>query len=80
MIIYLLGITLTNLAISHNIQIVKYTFLPYLDYTYFNDSISVTHQNIMYNTNFTYFNGILILYIYSVIFIILNSLLIKKDV
>lgn len=80
MIIYLLGITLTNLAITNNIQIVKYTFLPYLDYTYFNDGISVTLQNIIYNTNFSYFNGTIILYIYSVIFIILNSLFIKKDI
>ena len=79
MVLYLLGITISNLALTYNFGFVCYTFLPYLDYTYFIDNVNVLLQNAIYNSNFSYTNGLIILSLYTVISLIISTLLIKRD-
>lgn len=80
MILYLLSVSLTNLSLLYNLKFIKYTFLPYLDYTYFNDLSSVYLNNAIYNTSFSYCNSFIIFLIFIVIFLFISFKLIKKDV
>lgn len=58
----------------------EYTFLPYLDFTIFNDKINIMCFNIENNVNLSIKRGIIILLLYSVLFYYLANLRFKKDV
>ena len=79
LIIYMFSLTLTNLALSYNISFVRISFLPYLDYTYFEESSNVTLLNSLYNTNFSYQNSVIILSMYAIVFLMLSFKLLKRD-
>lgn len=65
------SITITELLLSKNIDIVKYTFLPYIDLSYYyNDMIDII--NIQYNINLSIKYGIIILLFYSILFILIG--------
>ena len=78
-IIYLFSLTFTNMLLSKGYIVVKYTFLPYLDFTFLQDISNLSLTNLIFNTNINYSNSIIIFSIYSILFILLNMKLIKKD-
>ena len=80
LIIYMFSLTLTNLALSYNLLFVKYTFLPYLDFTFFEDKPNALLLNSLYNVNFNYQNGFIIFMIYILIIFFIISKLLKRDV
>lgn len=78
-LIYLFGTTLTSKLINNGINIVEYTPLPYLDFTYFSD-ISYILNNIIYNINITINKGIIVFIIYSFILLCTSIKLLKRDI
>lgn len=78
-IVFLTSLTITNICLKNGINLINYTFLPYLDFSYFLDKVEVLYNNAFYNTNYNYYNAIIVFSIYSIIFIILNNKLLKKD-
>lgn len=78
--LYLISLTISNLSLTNNINIVKYTFLPYLDFSYYENNIEVLFNNAIYNTNFSYINASIIFIIYNLLIILLIKILVKKDV
>lgn len=81
MFILLSGLIISTFLLSVNINFVEYTFLPYLDFTIFLDKINIMEFNINNNCNLNIIKGMIILCMYSFLFII-GSLyyFIKKDV
>ena len=79
-VIYLFSLTIFNILLTHNIKIVSYTFLPYLDMSYYIDPNNYSLNNIIYgiNTNISY--SFLILAVYSIVFILISLLFYYKDV
>ena len=79
-IVYLFSITFFNIGITHNIRILSYTFLPYLDMSYYLDINSFYLSNIVFNINNNLSNGVIILIIYSLIFLVVSFILYNRDV
>ncbi len=77
----LMGVTIGCLLLGFKLNFIQYSFLPYLDFTIFNNIEEIFYMNINYMTNLSIKNGIIILLSYSLILII-SSLLIfnKKDI
>lgn len=77
-LIYIFSSSVLNICLIHNLSFIKYTFIPYMDYTYFS-GISYLYVNAIYNTNITEKLGCIVLAIYSLIFARLSINLYKKD-
>ena len=71
------GITITELLLSKDINIVKYTFLPYIDLNYYNNNLIDT-INQLYDINLSLKLGIPILLCYSTLFTIIGIRIFKK--
>ena len=78
-IVYLFSLTFTNMLLSRGYTLVEYTFLPYLDYTFFEDIASILETNLIYNTSITAHSGLIVCLLYSIAFIIIDLKIIKKD-
>lgn len=78
-IVYFFSLTFTNMLLSRGYTFVEYTFLPYLDYTFFENASDALETNLIYNTSITSHAGAIISLIYITLFIILNIKLIKRD-
>lgn len=75
------GIVIFQWLLEYKIRFLMYTFLPYLDYTIFNDKLNINLFNMKYNTNLSLCNGNVILIITLVIMYTLSLILfIKKDI
>ena len=62
-------------------NIIEYTFLPYLDYTLFNDEITLKEMNSNLGINLSLNRGIIIDLVYSFIFYLIGVVkFIKKDI
>ena len=72
--------TITELLLSKNIKIIKYTFIPYIDLNLFtNDTIDIINKQ--YDVNLTIKFGLIMLFIYSLLFIIIGlKIFNKKDI
>ncbi len=79
-ILYLFSITIYNIGISYNIKILDYTFIPYLDMSYYLDYNQYYLNNIIFNTHTNIFRGFIILIIYFTIINILSLIFIKRDI
>lgn len=71
------GLTITELLLKKNITIIKYTFIPYLDLTMFKTGV-IDIINEEYNVALSLNEGIIIIIIYSIIFIFLGIKIFKK--
>lgn len=64
-----------------NINFIEYTFLPYLDFTIYDDSVALMEMNRELGLHLSINNGVVIDLIYIVIiYIIGNFIFIKKDI
>ena len=71
------GITITELLLSKDINIVKYTFLPYIDLSYYKNNLIDT-INQLYDVNLSLKLGIPILIFYSILFTLIGIRIFKK--
>ena len=78
LLIYMFSLTISNLALTHNIFFIKLTFFPYLDYTFYEDA-NYMLVNSLYNANLSYQNSLIIFSIYITIFLFLSFKLLKRD-
>lgn len=75
------GIVIFQWLLEYKFRFLMYTFLPYLDYTIFNDKLDIILFNMQYGTNLSLFNGNFILAFTLIIMFILSLMLfIKRDI
>ena len=75
------GIVIFQWLLENKIRFLMYTFLPYLDYTIFNDRLNIILFNMQYGTNLSLCNGNFILMITLLIMFILSAIaFIKRDI
>lgn len=79
-ILYLFSLLLSEILFKYGLNIAEYTFLPYLDYTYYNDKITVLTNNMIYNLDLSINNSILYLSIYTLLCVFISVKLLKRDV
>lgn len=79
-ILYLFSLLLSEILFKYGINITEYTFLPYLDYTYYSDKITVLTNNMIYNLHLSINNSIIYLTIYTLFFMFISIKLLKRDV
>lgn len=80
-IIYLFSLVISQFLLLNGINILKYSFMPYLDYTYLSSLIDLTVNNMIFNTNINIVTSIIVLVIYTIIFGILSiKIFSKRDI
>lgn len=75
----LMSTTILEFLLSKGLTFSSYTFLPYMDFSYFSSS-NYLLVNAIYNINLSIGIGTLILIIYLVIFYIVSLILYKRDI
>lgn len=79
--IYLFGSIISQLFFGINFNIIEYSFLPYLDFTIFENINELKVMNELLNINLTLNRGIIILVINIIIlYLISNFIFIKRDI
>lgn len=79
--ISILAMSIFSFLVNLGFNFVEYTFLPYLDFTIFNNKINIVNYNIENNVNLSVIKGIIILIINSIIFYFMaNNSFVKKDI
>ena len=74
------GVSIFQLLLSYDIDFILYTFIPYLDFSIFND-LSYLDINEVFNVFISIRNGIIIDVVYFLIlYFIGNFIFIKKDI
>lgn len=77
----LFGILVSQILFGLKLTIVEYTFLPYLDFSIFNDLLTIENINYEFNVALSLKNGIIINIIYSVLFFLIGLIIFnKKDI
>lgn len=71
-LMYLFSLVISQFLLIAGIDIVKYTFMPYLDFTYFNDLINLSVNNMIFNTNINLESSLIYLTIYSILFLLIS--------
>jgi len=79
-ILYFISLVVSQICFKYGLDFVKYTFLPYIDFTFLSDKVNVSFNNLIYNMNFSYKVSIMFLLLYVFLFLILSSKLLKRDV
>ena len=75
------SLLLLQIFLDIKLNIVEYTFLPYMDFTLYDDKLTVQQMNELYNINLSIKNGIMINLIYSLLFYkVGETIFIKKDI
>lgn len=75
------GLLITQLLFDIKMKFIEYTFLPYLDFSIFDDKEILLMMNRVYNINLSLKNGVIINIVYSYLFYIIgNNIFIKKDI
>ncbi len=75
------GLAIFQWLLNFDISFLMYSFLPYLDYTIFNDRLSLVEFNMQFGTNLSLFNGNLLLFVYAILGFVISSLIfLKKDI
>lgn len=72
--------TISQVLLLFKLKFIAFTFLPYLDFTIFNNYVDIINFNIMYGVNLNLINGIIILIVYSILFYFISFLFINKDI
>ena len=71
-LMYLFSLVISQFLLIVGIDIVKYIFMPYLDFTYFNDLINLSVNNMIFNTNINLESSLFYLTMYSVLFLLIS--------
>lgn len=79
-VLYLSSLLFTQILLNYGYNFVQYTFLPYIDFTYYVDKVNASFNNIIYNINLCYKNAFLVLGFYSTCFLYLIFKLMKRDI
>lgn len=79
-IVYFCSLLVSQILITYGYTFIRYSFLPYLDFTYFENSKSVILNNLIYNLDLSIEKGFIILIVYSTLFFIFSIKFIKRDV
>lgn len=79
-IFYVASLLLTQIFLNYGLSFVKYSFLPFIDFTYYSNPVNVIFNNIIYNLDFSTSKAIIMLCIYSILFVLISLKLIKRDV
>lgn len=79
-VIYFCSLLFSQLLFNYGYKFIEYTFLPYMDFTYFESPTSVAFNNLIFNIDLSLKNGIILMSLYSLVFIIISLFFIKKDV
>ena len=75
------GLVITQILLDINFKYVEFTFLPYLDFTLFNDNETIKALNEYHKINLSIDKGIYINIIFTIIFYkIGNYIFVKKDI
>lgn len=61
------GLVVFQWLLEYKIRFLMYSFIPYLDYTIFDDKLNIVLFNIEHGTNLSIFNGNVMLMLYFVI-------------
>lgn len=79
--ISILGMSLFSFLVNLGFGFVEYTFLPYLDFTIFNDKINIMNYNIENNVNLNIYKGTLIIFLTSILlYFYANRKFVTKDI
>lgn len=78
-LIFIFSPVLSTFLFSSNLKIIQYTFIPYLDFNSFLDKASTVYSNGIYGINLNILDGIIILLIYSILFILLGLFKFRKE-
>ena len=72
---------LTQILLKRGFNFIKFTFLPYLDFSIFDDPVNLANFNLTYNTNFNIKSGALIDTLYTIAFLALGCFtFLRKDI
>lgn len=75
------GMLITQLLLDIKLSFIEYTFLPYLDFSLFNDKETIIAMNKIYNIKLSIKNGVIINIAYAYIFYLIGcNIFIKKDI
>lgn len=75
------GLVVFQWLLEYKIRFLMYSFIPYLDYTIFDDKLNIVLFNIEHGTNLSIFNGNVMLMLYFVIaFFVSLWFFLKRDV
>lgn len=75
------GPTISNLLLAINYKIIKYTFLPYLDFNVLIDNLTLYYINNLYSIDLSINKGITILSVYLIMLTIISIIVFnKKDI
>ena len=79
-IIYFCSLLFSQMLINYGYTFIQYTFLPYLDFTYFDSESVVLFNNLIYNIGLSFNKGLLVMSVSVLFFIVFSLLLLKRDV
>ena len=72
---------LTQIFLDRGLNFIKFTFLPYLDFSIFDDPLALSNFNLTYNTNINIKSGILIDIFYTILFLVMGLVsFLHKDI
>ena len=72
------GSLITEYLLNLKLKIVEYTFLPYLDFSIFDNKVNLILYNMESDINLNLMSGIIIIIIYTILFLIASSMIFKK--
>lgn len=75
----LMSTTILDFLLGKGIIFVSYSFLPYLDFSYFSNS-NYLLVNALFNVNLELYIGVIILFIYLIVFYFVSLMLYKRDI
>ncbi len=78
-LLFLFSPLLSTFLLNNNIKIIKYSFLPYLDFNMFLDKTNIIYTNGTYDIDLSIINGSLILFVYIIIFTIIGIIKMNKE-
>jgi len=80
-LIFTFSLLITQIMLDMNLHLVKFTFLPYLDFTLFDNQTNLDIINESYNINLNLKSGVSINIIYTLLFFLAGNIsFIKKDI
>lgn len=75
----LMSTTILDFLLGKGITFVSYSFLPYLDFSYFSNS-NYLLVNALFNVNLELYIGVIILFVYLIVFYFVSLMLYKRDI
>lgn len=79
-VIYFCSLLVSQLLFRYGYTFISYTFLPYMDFTYFENPATVALNNLIYNIDLSLVNAFSIMAVYGLLFVVISIRFIKRDV